>query len=144
MSYPIPKFREQVDVGKLVRGENRGSPQGKHQEMFTQAATALYTYLRSNTFYFHGSSEGLEGTYKKASALTPEGIVIHLSGNYTAGINRVPLDMYFELISFQSPVESLKKELIENFNDFYYLHFSTYILLLSLSRYSCCKYIASH
>ena len=113
MTHPQPKYRESVDVGQIVFSENQGSYDGKHKEMFRQSVHALYGYMRSNTFHIHSSIESPGGTYRKESALTPEGIVIHFCGNYTVGIDRVPLDMQFELISFQSPIDGVKKELTD-------------------------------
>lgn len=112
MSYPQPEHRKYVDVGQLVFREI-GSYGEKHKEMLAKAVKALYEYMRSNTFHFHGSSEGQDGTYKKDSALTPDGIVVHFCGNYTAGINRTPRDMHFELLSFQTPVDQLRGELTD-------------------------------
>jgi hypothetical protein len=113
MPYPQPKYKEHVDVGSLVATENGTSYEGKHKQMFADSVKALYEYMRSNTFHFHGSSEGQNGTYRKSSALTPDGIVIHFCGNYTAGFQPVPIDFHFELLSFTAPVDKLKAQLTE-------------------------------
>ncbi len=117
MSYPEPTYKERVDVEKLVEREDSGSLKKDYQEMFRQVSVELYRYLRNNTYHFHSSNEGQNGEYKKASALTPEGIVIHLFGEYSSHLARIPLHMQFELISFQTPVDKLKQELTDVVKD---------------------------
>jgi len=115
MPYPEPKYKAHEDVGSLTYYDYGGqsSSKGKFREMFTQTVKPLYDYMRNNTFHFHGSSEGQDHTYKKDSALTSDGIVIHFRGNYESESRDVPGNMSFELLSFQTPVEKLRQELTD-------------------------------
>jgi len=111
MTYPIPTHREIMQLGQLeVEG---GKRLDSDPQMFKGAQEALYEFLRSHTYQFHGSSEGQNGTYKKNSAMTPEGIVIHIVGNYTDDWDRTPINLDVELLSFTSPINDLARDLVE-------------------------------
>jgi len=108
MTHPQPPYKSSINVGEIRTRRGRID---RDSESFNGAQKALYEFLRSRTYMFHGSTEGVYNTLRRNSALTTEGIIIHVCGDYTPDRDSVAKSLIFNLYSFTTEVDSLEAEL---------------------------------
>lgn len=82
------------------------------------------SYMKYNTYLFHNSSTNMSfgDTWEEYSCITPDNIVIKSEGQTRKGSgdlnkNRVPINWKIKLFSFTTPVEDIKKDLIQRIKD---------------------------
>lgn len=112
MGYPQPKYWAELDVGYIMQVEDNTFIKDKScSVMLSSSISALAQYIKS-TFYlaFDAEYRQFDDFVAKRGGFRPDGTLISY---FIVSSNRVPKQMRVSLHSFNTPLDSVKKELME-------------------------------
>jgi len=118
MAYPEPQHKDAFDLGQIARRVD-GYHEKHRMGVMDAGSTAVYGYMRSNTFVFQSSHEQREDTdpsMKKNAGMTADGVVVYTHAHTSPGASRFERTIDTMTVSFASmyvPVDNVKTELTD-------------------------------